>query len=140
MGYAAFSEILELTSQLERERLTKIITNCIKFSIIIDGSVDSKQQDNKYVMVRYASQKDILTLKTVILSIHVPDNDGAEGLLEAVLQTFETVNLPDNVVKSKMAGITTDSESANIGQKGGLWAKLQNHYNRIFLTFLVFLS
>ena len=62
-------------------------------------------------------------VKAAFLAVNSPESPGANGLLEAVV-----------CPKKKLVGITTDGESANTGQGGGLWKLLQDHLDRKIFT------
>ena len=121
-----YNEILNIIADSERKRLKVALQNCIKFCVMVDGSCDLKQQDIKYVMVRYIEPTDVLQIITAFVAAVVPEADGAPGLLEGVEVAFEVIELPLKTVKDKFAGCTTDGEAANTGKKKGLCALLRN--------------
>ena len=67
----------------------------------------------------------------LILLMHSPDSNGAEGLLEAVNKSIALYGCSDS---PKLMGITTDGESANTGRKAGLWKLLSDQCGREILT------
>ena len=46
---------------------------------------------------------------------------GAIGMLSAFTSSMEGIGT-DILLNTKMVGLTTDGENANMGKKGGLWA------------------
>ena len=48
-----YAEMLDIIGKGEREYLAKDLKDCICFAIQMDVSVDSKQQDKKYIFVRF---------------------------------------------------------------------------------------
>ena len=93
---------------------------CLKFSVQIDGAVDSQQQDKKYVFVRYNRLDSPLEIKTRLLSVRESTQRGAEGLFNVILSFLSGIS--EDIIKTKFAGITTDGESANTDRLSGLWA------------------
>ena len=134
---STYSKILKIMGGIERTDMRELLESddCIVFAGLIDGSRNKRNVDNKYCMIRIIMRKDVLKNIVAFLSVENPTQDGADGLLEALLNSFKSIGLSDEVIKKKFAGITTDGESANTGPSGGLWAKLQSYLGRKCLTF-----
>ena len=49
-----YAEILAIQGKLESEKLKDEPQTCLRFSMQIDGSVDTKQHDKKFVFVRFS--------------------------------------------------------------------------------------
>lgn len=124
-----YAEMLECIARVEERKLIEKMANAVVISMQLDGSLSAIQSDNKFLSCRLLSEDD--EIFTYFLGVHAPDGDGAEGLLEALLHILGRLN----VDLTKIAGITTDGESANTGQKGGLWKLLADHVKRGILTF-----
>ena len=79
------------------------------------------------MLVRFSSEENPLSIQTRFVSVKQVEKRGAEGLLDAVVSSLMDVGLDDIVIKSKYSGLTTDGESANTGQKSGLWARMDEY-------------
>ena len=110
--------MLHIEGKMERKKLFQELQQCLKFSVQIDGAVDSQQQDKKIVFVRYISLDSPLEIKTCLLSVRESTQRGAEGLFNVILSSLSGIS--EDIIKTKFAGITTDGESANTGRLSGL--------------------
>ena len=72
-------------------------------------------------------------MKSVFLGESKSDLRGAEGLLESIKIAFSNLGI-ENVAKSKLTGLSTDSENANTGKNSGLWPRMKNYLQRDLLT------
>ena len=96
------------------------------------GSLSRTMRDNKFVNARIID-KD-LNMKTGFLSVDVPQARSTEGLLEIVKAIINSFGLD----KSKLVGVTTDGESANIGRRNGFWKLLRTYLDRERISFFCF--
>jgi hypothetical protein len=124
-----YRQMLDSINAVEEERISKMFDNCIAFSIQIDGSLSKHMVDNKFTSCRMVTNDGCL--QTIFLKMHSPNENGANGLLEAVNESLSICN--KNV--DKLMGITTDGESANTGKNNGLWKLLSDQLKRDILTF-----
>eukprot|EP00794_Sanderia_malayensis_P004959 gene4959-5604_t len=122
-----YAEMLHIVATLEKEKLKKDLQNCLRFSVQIDGSVDAKQHDKKFVFIRFNKKDDPLSILVRFISAKQVEKRGAEGLFEAVITSLEDLGITKEDMKSKFAGVTTDGESANTGRNSGLWARLEQY-------------
>ena len=113
-----YAEMLHIKGEMERKKLFQELQQCLKFSVQIDGAVDSQQQDKKYVFVRYDSLDSPLEIKTRLLSVRESRQRGTKGLFNVILSFLSDIS--EDITKTKFAGITTDGESANTGRLSGL--------------------
>ena len=120
-----YTEMLHIEGEMERKKLFQKLQQCLKFSVQIDGAVDSQQQDKKYIFVRSNSLDSPLEIKTRLLSVKESKQRGAEGLFNVILSSLSGIS--EDIIKAKFAGITTDVESANTGRLSGLWARLDQY-------------
>ena len=120
-----YAEMLHIEGEMVRKKLFQELLQCLKFSVQIDGAVDSQQQDKKYVFVRYNSLDSSLEIKTRLLSLRESTQRGAEGLFNVILSSLSGIS--EDIIKTKFAGITTDGESAKTGRLSGLWARLEQY-------------
>ena len=95
---------------MEREKLKEELQNCLRFAVQVDGSVDTKQQDKKFVFVPYNDRAS--------------QERGAEGPCDAVISSLKDVGLNEGQIQASYSGVTTDGESANPGRNSGLWARM----------------
>ena len=120
--------MLHIQGDRERQKLNEELRTCLRFAVQVDGSVDTKQQDKKFVLVCFNSEENPLSIQTRFVSAKQVEKRGAEGLLDAVVSSLMDVGLDDMVIKSKYSGLTTDGESANTGLKSGLWARMDEYF------------
>ena len=78
------------------------------------------------MLVRFNSEENPHSIQTRFVSVKQVEKRGAEGLLDAVVSSLMDVGLND-VIKAKYSGLTTDGESANTGQKSGLWTRMNEY-------------
>ena len=126
----AYSEMLGVIAAEETKALAEQLQKCVSFSLQVDGSVDKQQLDNKFIVVRYLVASKDPELRTAFVCVVEPSECGASGLLESVITALTRIEAP----KEKLAGICTDGENANTGQKGGLWKLLSDHLGRKIIT------
>ena len=124
----AYREMLGIIADLERHKLKDKIAEGVVYSLQVDGSMDRQQLDNKFVTVRTISGDG--QLATYLAGVVEPDEDGAPGLLEAILSVQKKLDLP----LQNLVGVTTDGESANTGRHAGLWKRLRDHLGRDLIT------
>lgn len=123
-----YRDMLEVVASLELDKLTKKLDDSICCAIQIDGSVDRQQADNKFVCVRSIDSSGCM--QSAFLAAVEPERNGAKGLLEAAISAISRAKIDCK----KIAGITTDGESANTGKHGGLWKLLQDHLQKSLIT------
>ena len=122
-----YAEILHIEGDMERERLKEELQNCLRFAVQVDGSVDTKQQDKKFVFVRYNDRASPLSIQTRLVSAKEVEKRGAEGLCDAVISSLKDIGLNDTHIRASYSGVTTDGELANTGRKSGLWARMEEY-------------
>lgn len=121
---SGYNEMLEIIADTEMATIIKRINNSVCYSIQVDGSLDRTQNDNKFTTLRFIETDG--TMQSIFLEVSSPIQNGAHGLLEAVLAAIKKLN------REKLASITTDGESANSGPDGGLWKLLEEEWDNIF--------
>ena len=109
-----YAEMLHIVATMEKEKLKKDLQNCLRFSVQIDGSVDAKQHDKKFVFIRFNKKDDPLSILAPFVSAKQVERRGAEGLFEAVITSLQDLGIAKEDMKSKFAGVTTDGESATL--------------------------
>ena len=62
-----YAEMLHIEGNIER-KLKEELQNCLCFAVQVDGSVDTKQQDKKFVFVRYNDRNFPLSIQTRLVS------------------------------------------------------------------------
>jgi hypothetical protein len=122
-----YAEILHIEGDMEREKLKEELQNCLRFAVQVDGSVDTKQQDKKFVFVRYNDKSSPLSIQTRLVSAKEVEKRGAEGLCDAVISSLKDIGLTDTHIRASYSGVTTDGESANTGRNSGLWARMEEY-------------
>ena len=130
-----YTEMLEIIGDTERKNLREELQNCICFAAQMDGSVDARQQDKKFIFVRFNTPDDLLSVKTRFASAVESTKRGAEGLCSAMTNCFDDMGLSKEYLQSKFVGMSTDGESANTGRESGLWARLENYVGRSTMNF-----
>ncbi len=119
--------MLHIEGDMEREKLKEELQDCLRFAVQVDGSVDTKQQDKKFVFVRYNDRASPLSIQTRLVSAKEVEKRGAEGLFDAVISSLKDVGLNDTNIRARYSGVTTDGESANTGRNSGLWARMEEY-------------
>ena len=59
----------------------------------MDGSVDTKQQDKKFIFFRLNSMADPLQIETRFLSVSEAEERGAKGLLGALVKSLNDLGI-----------------------------------------------
>lgn len=88
-----YAELLAIQGSLEREKLKGELQTCLRFSMQIDGSVDTKQRDKKCVFVRFNKPESPLEVHTRFVSARESEKRGAEGLFCAAKASLDRVCL-----------------------------------------------
>ena len=97
------------------------------FAFQVDGSVDTKQRDKKFVFVHYNDRTSPLSIKMRLVSAREVEKRGAEGLFDVVISSLKDVGLNDTNIRARYSGVTTDGKSANTGQNSGLWSRIEEY-------------
>lgn len=118
--------MLEIVSDIETDKKVQRINNAVCYSIQVDGSVDRTMSDNKFSTLRFIESDG--AIQSMFLDVSAPTQNGARGLLEAVMAAIKKLN------RENLASITTDGESANSGPDEGLWKLLEDELGRNILT------
>ena len=121
--------MLNIEGELQSKVTLNLVYAAVVWAIQVDGSLSRTMRDNKFVIARIID-KD-LNMKTVFLSVDVPQARGAEGLLEIVKAIINSFGLD----KLKLVGVTTDGESANTGRRNGFWKLLRTYLDRDIFSF-----
>ena len=87
--------MLHIEGDIERKKLKEELQNCLRFAVQVDGSVDTKQQDKKFVFVRYNDRNFPLSIQTRLVSAKEVEKRGAEGLCDTVIGSLKDVGLDD---------------------------------------------
>ena len=130
-----YKEMLDIIGDLEIAKLKNKLKNAIRFSCQIDGSVDSMQNDNKIIFIRFNTPTDPIEVKTQLVSVCSSELRGSAGLEDVFVRSMQKIGFDDSVIKDKFAGVTTDGESANTGKNTGLWPRLEKLAGRKLLNF-----
>ena len=126
-----YAEMLKIEGELQSKVTSNLVNAAVVWAIQVDGSLSRTMRDNKFVNARIID-KD-LNMKTVFLSVDVPQARNTEGLLEIVKAIINSFGLD----KSKLVGVTTDGESANTGRRNGFWKLLRTYLDRDIFSFWV---
>ena len=130
-----YAEMLNILGKSEKDDLAKEIKESICFSVQMDGSVDMKQQDKKFIFLRFNSVEDPLQIETRFLSVSEAEARGAKGLFGALVKSLNDLGLSKEEISDKLVGVTTDGESANTGRSTGLWARMEGYVEHATLNF-----
>lgn len=74
------NEMLKNQGDFERSNLKEELINCLKFLVQMDGTVDTKQHDNKFIFIRFNTRKNPLDIKTRFVSAKTSDSRGGGAL------------------------------------------------------------
>jgi len=123
----AYAEMLDNVAEIELESLKKKLVQSDCFSIQLDKSVDKYNIDSLFGTIRFLDVDYSMSVG-LVGECH-SEQRGAEGMMAAFTERLASVGLSDIVVE-KMVGLMTDGESANMGKKSGLWARMSQHLGR----------
>lgn len=129
-----YAEMLHIIGGLEMKRIGEEFENAICIALQIDGSVDRRNQDMKFVVARFVTKDEPVVLKSRFVGAVQPEERGALGLLEATKNACEAVMLPAKL----LVAVTTDGEAANTGPNAGLWKLLEDYLGHKLLTIWCF--
>lgn len=117
------AEILECIVEVEQGLIEKKINDCLALSLRCDGSVDRTNIDKIYILAKLTNVDG--KLETLFVGVGQQRKRGAEGLHETLKQTIDAIapRFYETVVR-KMSSFVTDGASVNIGDKTGLWIRL----------------
>ena len=73
-----YAELLAIQGCLEKEKLKAELQSCLRFSMQIDGSMDTKQHDKKYFFVRFNKPESPLEIQTRFVTSRESEKHGAE--------------------------------------------------------------
>ena len=90
----------------------------------MDGSVNTKQQDKKFIFLPFNCMDDPLQMETRFLSVSEAEERGAKGLFGALVKPLNDPGISKEEITDKLIGVTTDGESANTGRSTDLWARM----------------
>ena len=130
-----YAEMLNILGKSERGDLAREIKESICFSVQMDGSVDMRQQDKKFIFLRFNSMEDPIQIETGFLSVSEAEERGAKGLFGALVKSLNDLGLSKEEISDKLVGVTTDGESANTGRSTGLWARIEGYVEHATLNF-----
>lgn len=128
-----YREMLSFVSKHELNQVTAALRVADCIALQIDKSVDKYNVDNIFVTARYMDNESF-EMKVGFLGECHSEIRGVAGMIDALHTRFKQLQI-DDVIKSKMVGLTTDGESANTGRHGGLWVKMSEYLERGILTF-----
>ena len=83
-----YAEMLNIIADLEIAKLKDKLNNVIIFSCQIDGSVDSMQNDNKIVFIRFNTPADPIEVKTQLVSVCSSELRGSAGLEDVFVRSM----------------------------------------------------
>ena len=87
--------MLLIEGDIERKKLKEELQNCLRFAVQVDGSVDTKQQNKKFVFVLYNDRNFSLSIQTRLVSANEVEKRGAEGLCDVVKSSLKDIGLDD---------------------------------------------
>lgn len=124
---ASHLELLKNIVNTHRNAFLKnLLDNSLAISLRCDGSVDRTQLDKIYVMAKCVTKDG--DAKTFFLGAAEPQNNGAEGVLEAVKTACNNISNSPNAASrifNAASSFVTDGAPVNTGQKNGLWTLLK---------------
>ena len=103
-----YADMLEIIGDSERKRLKEELQNCICFAAQMDGFVDARQKDKKFIFVSLNTPEDPLSIKTIFASAGESTKHGAEGLCSAMTNSFDEMGVFKEDLQSKFVGMSTD--------------------------------
>lgn len=101
------------------------LKSAITCSIHVDGSVDRKQLDKIYIILKIVTPNG--ELETLFVGVGLQTSPGSEGLMNAVRNGIVN-NVGQNlyaIIMSKVTSICTDGANVNRGENKSLWTLLE---------------
>lgn len=127
----SFRELFEIIVECDRSRFEELLNSAMAISLRCDGSVDRKQIDEIYSMMKVIS--DTGSQELYFLGAAEPQERGAKGLLGAVIEGCANT-IGETVDKRKVAplmkkisSMITDGAAVNTGEKNGLWVLFEKY-------------
>lgn len=116
------NELLGCIVEADKENVKKKVLNSLAISLRADGSVDRTQIDNVHVMAKIVTAEGCEN--NIFLGFKEPESRGADGYCTALKDAVEFI-VEWKEIFPKVTSIVTDGASINVGDKSGLWARLQ---------------
>lgn len=124
-----YGQMVSCIGKVEQKKLRDTISECVAFTIQVDGSLSKQMRDNKFISCRVLTPRN--ELQSLFLYVGSPESNGAKGIFEVVQIALENCSAP----MDKFVGVTTDGEAANTGSKAGLWKLLQEFAGKKLMTY-----
>ena len=121
------TELLAIQDSLEKEKLKAELQSCLRFSMQIDGSLDTKQHDKKYIFVRFNKPEPHSKYKLDLLLHEKVKNVGLKACFVLHNHQWKKLVLQKHEDQSKFVGVSSDGESANTGHNSGLWSRMEEY-------------
>ena len=127
-----------LAESLHQEFLDKLSssTGLKFFSVLIDGTTDAGNQEDKLVVLVYCDKNEAtseITTCTRYFSVHTPSRADASGILSCIRDALKQVGIEDLLDSECVLGIEnfpvlvgggTDGAAVNVAGTGGLKGQL----------------
>ena len=120
-------KMLHIEGDMERAKFKEELQNCLQFVVWVDGSLDTKQQDKKFVFVHYNDRASPLSIQTCLVSAKDVEKRGAEGLCDAVISSLKDIGLNDSHIRASYSRVTADGKSANTGHNSAHWVRMEEY-------------
>jgi hypothetical protein len=116
------ADLLDCIVTADKVTLKQKVLDALAISIRADGSVDRTQVDNVHVMAKLVTADGLC--ENIFLGFEEPKTRGATGYCSAIMEaTSFTVSWKDFF--PKVTSIVTDGASINVGERSGMWKRLQ---------------
>ena len=114
------AELVSTIADTLQEENAKKVNDCNYISIMIDGATDSSVTENEAVYVRYVKEGQPDNLLVSLTEVSHAHADGLVDCINSAIEKFGIENW-----KVKLVGFCADGASVNLGQTGGVAAKLK---------------
>ena len=111
-----YAEMLNILAKSEKDVLAREIKESICFSIQMDGSVDTKQQDKKFIFFRLNSMADPLQIETRFLSVSEAEERGAKGLFGALVKSLNDLGISKEEIADTVQVATKENRGIKLSQ------------------------
>ena len=115
------AEIIGTIADGMSSALGQSLLACHYLAVTIDGATDRSASENEAVCVRFWD----MTTNTRLVSLKALKHAHADGVLAAVIESFDDIGLSSDTLLGKLVAFTADGAAVNLGHRGGVAAKLR---------------
>ena len=136
------AEFVDISAQFIAQQLNEDFTKAKFYSVLTDGSTDKSVTEKEVLYVLYFdphsnSNPDEVEVKLSFLCLKNVKKANAEGITNAIEESFQSLGILPNELYSKLVGFGADGASVNSGNKNGVKALLEKNAPWLVYTWCV---